>query len=81
METTMGPYDLALERACDKRDAVVDRLLAMKDYRAGMPDRDRLLRYLIGHRLGSPAPIPQLLRDAQTEVLNLMANEVEPWRT
>lgn len=77
----MADHDLSLQTACDKRDALVDRLLATKDYRPGMPLRDGLLRYLIGHRLGSPAPIPTVLRDAQAEVLELMVNEVEPWRT
>ena len=74
-------HGLELEAACVKRDALVDRLLSMKDYRAGTTGRDGLLRYLIGHGHGNPNGIPTKLRDAQEEVLELMANEVKVWRT
>lgn len=69
-----------LEAACVKRDALIDRLLATRDYRAGTSGRDGLLRYLIGHGHGNPNGIPTQLRHAQEDVLDLMANEVDPWR-
>ena len=74
-------HEPTLEAACVKRDAIVDRLLDMWDYRPGMTQRDGLLRYLIGHSKGNPNGIPTLLRNAQAEVLELMANQVEAWRT
>ena len=73
--------DLSFETACDKRDALVDRILRTKDYRQGSPGSYALAKYLIGHGHGNPNGIPNLLREAQAEVLELMANEVKPWRT
>ena len=77
----MIEYSPELEAACRKRDAVVDRLLNMRTYRPGSHERDALLRYLIGHGYGNPNGQPTLLRDAQADVLALMKNEVELWRT
>ncbi len=73
--------DLAFETACDKRDALVDRIRSTKDYREGPPGWYALNRYLIGHGHGNPNGIPNQLREAQADVMELMVNEVESWRT
>ncbi len=75
------PDDPTFETACDKRDVLIDRILITKDYRKGTPGWYALNRYLIGHGHGNPNGMPQLLREAQTEVLELMVNKVQPWRT
>jgi hypothetical protein len=77
----MAPHDASLETACDKRDALVDRILATKDYRENTPGRQALIRYLSGHRHSNPNGIPTQLRQAQEAVLELMDNEVALWRT
>ncbi len=73
--------DPTFEIACVKRDALIDRILNTKDYREGSPGWYALNRYLIGHGHGNPNGMPNLLREAQAEVMELMANEVKPWRT
>ena len=75
------PEEPTFETACVKRDALVDRILSTKDYRQGSPEWYALAKYLIGHGHGNPNGIPNQLREAQAEVLELMANEVAPWRT
>jgi len=77
----MEQHDDSLERACVKRDVLVDRLLRTKDYRVGSTGAARLIQYLSGNKISDPTEIPTQLRQAQDEVLGLMANEVDSWKS
>jgi len=79
--TIIDEYDDSLELACIKRDALVDRLLASKDYRRGSSGADALMKYLSGHRHSNPNGIPTQLRQAQEDVLALLPEGLDRWKT
>ncbi len=72
-------HDDSLEGAAVIRDALVDRLLASRDFRRGSSGADALTKYLSGHKYSNPNGIPTQLRRAQEDVLDLLPEEVERW--